>query len=181
MLIHVDKLKRRPRQIILDEAASDFPVLQELIEQEPVTFNETIHGSLEARWAGDVIEVSGSLSTSVTSPCCRCLMQVTTRLDIPVMLCYCGNGGDEEAAVVEELELKSEELGVITFSGPEIDLRPDLEQEVIMALPQRLLCQETCRGLCHGCGCNLNTNHCDCEPPVFHSGLLALKNYKVKQ
>jgi len=181
VLIQIDKLKRRPRQINLNEQATDFPVLRELIEQGTVAFNEAISGTLEVTWAGDVIEVAGLLTTQVTSPCSRCLMPVVGQLEIQVILCYAGKEDSEEAAPGEDIEIQSEELGLIPFSGPEIDLRPDLDQEIIMALPQQPLCQETCKGLCPLCGCNLNQVSCDCEPPVFHAGLGALKNFKVKQ
>lgn len=180
MLIQTDKLKRRPRQVVIKEQAADFPVLHDLIDQNTVVFNEMIHGTLEATWAGDVIEVNGRLTTSVTIPCSRCLVPVTEPLDIPVLLCYAGLDVDREPAAVEDLELNREELGLITFSGPEIDMRPDLEQEIIMALPQRPLCKETCKGLCPVCGRNQNQERCGCDIPIFHSGLAALKKFKVK-
>ena len=181
MLIQIDKLKRRPRQIVVDEQATDFPILRQLVEDGNVAFNDVIHGTLEATWAGDIIEVAGVLSTRVTSPCSRCLMPVFTQLEIQTMLCYAGKEDTEEIPAVEEIELQTEELGLIPFSGPEIDIRSDLEQEIIMALPQQPLCQETCQGLCPVCGCNLNQNRCHCEPPVFHAGLAALKSFKVKK
>jgi len=180
VLIQIDKLKRRPRQISIDEQATSFPFLADLIEQGAVVFNATINGTCEATWVGDAIEVTGQLATTVTTPCCRCLMPVVSQLDIPVMLSYAGND-EEESPVVEEIELQDNDVSLIPFSGPEIDLRLDLDQEVIMALPQQPLCQEICQGLCPVCGCNLNKDSCDCEPPVFHAGLDALKNFKVKQ
>jgi len=181
VLIQIDKLKRRPRQIVLDEQAKDFPVLRELIEQGAVAFNQAVTGTLEAVWAGDVIEVTGLLVTRVSSPCSRCLVPVESPLEIQVVLCYAGKADEEEAPVADEIEIQSEELGLIPYSGSEIDLRPDLDQEIIMALPQQPLCQEICLGLCPVCGCNLNQSHCECETPVFHAGLAALQNYKVKQ
>ena len=180
MLIQIDKLKRRPRQIVIDEQATDFPILRGLVECEAIIFNDAIQGTCEATWAGDVIVVTGQLATTVTSPCCRCLAPVISQVHIPVNLSYAGKG-DEDAPVVEDLEIQSEEIGLIPFSGPEIDLRPDLEQEIIMALPQQLLCREACQGLCPVCGCNLNQDSCDCEPPVFHAGLAALKSFKIKR
>jgi uncharacterized protein len=180
VLIQIDKLKRRPRQIVIDEQAADFAVLHDLIEQGAVVFNDRIHGILEATWVGDIIEVTGRLSTTVTSPCGRCLMPVTDLLNIPIMLCYAGLDEDGELPIDEDIELDSEELGLIPFSGIEIDIRSDLEQEIIMALPQRPLCNETCRGLCPVCGCNMNQEHCECVAPVFHSGLGALKNFKIR-
>jgi len=180
VLIQIDKLKRRPRQIIVDEQATAFPALNDLVDQGIVGFNAIISGTCEATWAGKIIEVAGRLATSVTSPCCRCLAPVVNQLDIPVALSYAGNI-DENAPLAEELEVESAEIGVIPFSGPEIDVRSDLEQEIIMALPQQPLCQETCQGLCPVCGCNQNQSSCRCQPPVFHAGLAALKSFKVKQ
>jgi uncharacterized protein len=179
VLIQIDKLKRRPRQIVIDEQVTSFPVLRDLTAQNTVIFNDTICGSLEATWAGDIIEVNGHLVATVTMPCSRCLVPVSESLDIPVLLCYAELDVDDEVPAIADIELKREELGLVPFTGPEIDMCPDLEQEIIMALPQRPLCNETCQGLCPACGCNLNRDRCDCDLPVFHAGLAALKNFKV--
>ena len=64
-------------------------------------------------------------------------------------------------------------------SGPELDLLPDVEQEIVMSLPQQPLCKASCLGLCHSCGCNLNQGSCNCEAPILHPGLAALKNFKI--
>lgn len=178
MLIQTDKLKRRPRQIDIEEPARGFVVLHELIEQGVVAFNAPIRGSLTAVWAGQIIEVTGQLTTSVTIPCGRCLTPVSSDLRIDVQLCYRGRHGEEEP-LPDEQEVKTEELGLIAFSGTDIDLRPDIDQEIIMALPPQVVCGSDCQGLCPVCGSNRNLEPCTCEPPVFHAGLAALKNFKV--
>ncbi|MEJ2198058.1 MAG: DUF177 domain-containing protein, partial [Desulfuromonadales bacterium] len=96
-----------------------------------------------------------------------------------VLLCYSELAGDEKD-VAEEVELNSEELGLISFSGTEIDLRPDIQQEIIMAIPQQLVCEDACKGLCPNCGIDLNREQCTCAPPVFHAGLAALKNFRLE-
>ncbi len=181
MLIKIDKLKRRSRQIIVDVQATDSPALQDLTATGVVAFNEAIVGTLEATRAEQGIEVSGLLTTTITSACSRCLLPVIGPLEIPVALCYADRDSIEETPLVEEIEIQSEDLGLIPFTGTEIDLQPDLAQEIIMALPQQPLCQKTCLGLCPVCGSNLNLNRCDCEPPIFHDGLATLKKFKVKQ
>lgn len=180
MLIKIDKLKRRPRQIVIDEQATDSPALQDLIEQGSVTFNKSINGTLEVTRVGRIIEVTGHLTTMITSPCGRCLLPVVGQLKVPVTLCYADSGNIEEISFSEELEIQREEINLIPFSGDEIDLQWDLAQEIIMALPQQPLCQETCLGLCPVCGHKLNQGSCDCEPPIFHAGLASLKKFKVK-
>ena len=178
MLIQIDKLKRRPRQIAVEKQASSFPALAEIIVAQSVTFDELVTGSLEVSWAGDFIKVSGRLATLVNSPCCRCLAPVSTRLDVPILLTYV-SAEEGEATHVDELELQADDMELIHFSGPELDLLPDVEQEVVMALPPQPLCEDLCRGLCHSCGCNLNQVSCNCEAPILHPGLAALKNFKV--
>ena len=44
-----------------------------------------------------------------------------------------------------------------------IDLGDDIRQEIIMDLPVRILCKEDCKGICLGCGVNLNLENCKCE------------------
>lgn len=179
MLIQIDKLKRRPRQITVDEQVADFPVLRDLVAEGSVAFKGTIHGILQAMRSDAIIEVTGSLSTTISTPCGRCLTPVTSQLEIPVRLCYVSEDDDKEVPPGEEVELQSDELGLIPFSSPEIDLRPDLAQEIIMALPLQPLCTESCQGLCQICGTNLNQGRCDCQAPIFHAGLAALKNIKL--
>jgi uncharacterized protein len=178
VLIQIDKLKRRPRQIDVAEEATGFPVLSELVAAETVTFNEPIRGSLEAIWVGDFIKVTGNMATLVSTPCCRCLASVSTRLDVPILLTYT-NRAEGETPPDDELELQADDLGLIPFSGDELDLLPDVEQEIVMALPPQPLCKASCLGLCHSCGCNLNKSSCNCEAPILHPGLAALKNFKV--
>jgi uncharacterized protein len=180
VLIKIDKLKRRPRQIVIDVQATDSPALQDLIEQGTVTFKKSINGALEVTRAGQAIKVAGHLTTTITSPCGRCLLPVVSQLEVPVMLCYADRDNIEETPFAEEVEIQREEISLIPFSGAEIDLQPDLAQEIIMALPQQPLCQEVCLGLCPVCGYNLNQGSCDCEPPIFHAGLATLKKFKVK-
>jgi uncharacterized protein len=181
VLIQIDKLKRRPRQIEVDESASYFPVLLELGEKGAIAFNEPIKGDLEAVWAGEFIEVTGQLATEISIACARCLAPVVVPLDIRFTLSYANSDNTGAVADVEELEIQDDELGLIPFDGPEIDLQPDLEQEIVMALPQQALCQETCKGLCPVCGGNLNMNCCNCEQPALHIGMSALKNFKVEK
>ncbi len=43
-----------------------------------------------------------------------------------------------------------------------IDLGEDIRQEMIVVLPQRVLCRDDCKGICLHCGANLNEEECSC-------------------
>jgi uncharacterized protein len=44
-----------------------------------------------------------------------------------------------------------------------IDLGEEIRQEIIMANPAKVLCSKSCKGICPGCGANLNKEQCKCK------------------
>ncbi len=44
-----------------------------------------------------------------------------------------------------------------------IDIADDVRQTLLLAVPLKLLCSESCRGLCPTCGTNLNDGACSCK------------------
>ncbi|NCQ36043.1 DUF177 domain-containing protein [bacterium] len=52
---------------------------------------------------------------------------------------------------------------VISQRGGEVDLREVLRESAILAFPLTVSCGPECRGLCAGCGRNLNEEACVCE------------------
>lgn len=47
-----------------------------------------------------------------------------------------------------------------------VDLTADVREAIILALPGYPVCDEECRGLCMGCGVNLNKGACECGQKV---------------
>ena len=43
-----------------------------------------------------------------------------------------------------------------------LDLTEDIREDILVALPNRSLCREGCRGLCPACGGDLNVARCSC-------------------
>ena len=48
-------------------------------------------------------------------------------------------------------------------SNEYIDLGEEIRQEIIMANPPKVLCSKSCKGICPGCGANLNKEQCKCK------------------
>jgi uncharacterized protein len=72
-----------------------------------------------------------------------------------------------------------ENPGVNTYSNAEIDLAPLVMEQVILALPTRPLCAEGCRGLCGGCGVDLNTETCRCQAGAGDPRMAIFRTLKV--
>ena len=51
-------------------------------------------------------------------------------------------------------------------AGPahELDMRPALREQWLLAVPAFVHCREDCKGLCPTCGTDLNVGACDCAP-----------------
>ena len=113
-------------------------------------------GPVEARLrAESVVEgilVTGPVQASVGYECARCLTPVTT--DVALDLCELYVAPGHEAPPEEE----SYEV-----RGQEIDLEPMLRDNIALALPLNPVCRGDCRGMCAGCGRDLNQGPCDCS------------------
>ena len=48
----------------------------------------------------------------------------------------------------------------------EVDVTPAVREELILAVPQYVVCRDDCRGLCPSCGHDLNAGPCGCAPPT---------------
>lgn len=44
-----------------------------------------------------------------------------------------------------------------------IEVSEPIREEILLAVPYKKICQESCRGLCSKCGANLNIEDCKCK------------------
>lgn len=52
--------------------------------------------------------------------------------------------------------------------GEYLDLSQDIREEILLNFPAKLLCTPDCKGICAGCGVDLNVDQCKCkESPKF--------------
>ncbi len=61
---------------------------------------------------------------------------------------------------------EADDIHYLPPDAKEIDLTAEMRETILLALPMKMLCAENCRGLCAGCGANLNTETCRCAPPL---------------
>lgn len=108
-----------------------------------------------ARNVGGKIYIKGSIRTKVNLTCSRCLTPFSIPIDTSFEETYYAAGSMNP----DDLE----SAGRI-YQGDQIDLRDVIIESLILTLPMKPVCHQECRGLCPACGCNLNTDHCDCGP-----------------
>lgn len=73
------------------------------------------------------------------------------------------NVNDYDVELDVDTDVDWEEDESFTYHGRTIDFRDAVEQLLILAMPNRILCRETCKGLCSECGQNWNEGSCGCQ------------------
>ena len=110
----------------------------------------------------DDIRLVGKLATEVETACARCLEPVRLPVNREFELLYRPQGADKGK---EEAAVSKGETEISYYEGDGLLLEDVLREQVLLAIPYRVLCQENCKGLCRTCGRNLNSGECDCEEP----------------
>jgi uncharacterized protein len=126
---------------------------------------------LEARPVGEGILVRGKLATGLEANCRRCLVPVPVEIEHAIDLLY------EPISASEEVELGGE-VYRLPERGDTLDLTPAVREQLVLRIPDFVLCGETCRGLCPRCGAELNRTTCQCVPESDDSPWDALKKIK---
>jgi len=179
MRIHTEQLKESSRTFEFEVSADRFPSLKEMVLRRECDFASPIQTRLEAARIGEMVPIEGTVRTAVRLTCGRCLGQFTRSLEFEFALTYTHElPGFTGADPPPDQEMDAADVGLIAFRGEEIDLTEGIQEQVILALPLRALCSETCKGLCASCGTDLNRGDCRCPRPAEDSPFAALARIK---
>ena len=119
----------------------------------------------------------GTLETTVTTNCCRCLSVAS----LPVKSQFRYTLVPAKEVFKEEQELSSDDLELIFYRDDLIDLDNIIFEQIMLQIPVRVLCKDTCKGLCPVCGADLNAVNCDCQTEIIDERLAVLKKLKLKR
>lgn len=108
----------------------------------------------------DDIRLVGKVSTGVEVACARCLEPVARNIERDFDLLYRPQGID---AGREEISVTQAEAEIGYYKGEGLLLEDVLREQILLALPYKVVCREECKGLCPRCGQNLNQGACQCS------------------
>jgi uncharacterized protein len=122
------------------------------------------------------IRIAGDIETKVELVCARCLEPVVDEVSRSFDLFYSPvpKGGEKP----EEARLNEDDAEIGFFEGEGIFLADVLREQVLLALPMKVICRSDCRGLCPNCGANLNHEECRCETHATDPRLAPLARLK---
>ncbi len=107
------------------------------------------------------IRLVGDFSTQLELRCARCLEPLVRHVAGDFDLIYRPLGAD---AGIEERSIRGAEAEIGYYQGEGLLLEDVLREQVLLAVPLKAVCSESCKGLCPRCGKNLNLEACTCQP-----------------
>lgn len=180
MKLVVDHIQEKPFPLRIEESAGLFPVLSRMQADGECTFTGPVLGDIIAAKEYDHLRVTGRVSTQVSLVCSRCIATYEAGIGSSFTIIY-RKGTSQENDQEEETELSDQDLISATYSGNEIDLTHEIEEQVAMEIPIKPLCNENCKGLCPVCGIDLNHATCNCSSKQSSFKFSALKDFKVSR
>ncbi len=173
-----EPMPEKTLETVLAEAATDFHARGEVAVR------------VDLSDAGDRIVARGHLETPLQGTCKRCLRPVSLTAPADFVLGLRQGAGAAPRGQATDLgqdagqgppagSFTLEEADEDTYTGDEIDLAPLVRERILLALPDYVLCDPACKGLCSVCGANLNDGECGCDRTVPDPRLAALKNLKL--
>ena len=139
LLIETGRLCQKPEKICGEEPASSLEIEEENLIRPggALAYDLTVHCV-----SGELI-VQGTLKVTVICRCARC-------------------GDDFQKKILVSDFCRSFPL---SSKNELINLTPDVREDILLSLPMVAVCSAGCRGLCGGCGVNLNRKNCKCKRP----------------
>lgn len=151
MLLNVNKLLHTP------DAAQDVQFAMDLSDMEfgggyPVSQPVTVEGRLRNK-AG-VLLCTLEASTTLHCVCDRCAKPFTKDKTVTY-----------QCVLAEERQSDDDE-DIVLLEHDEVDLGEVARTAFILEMDTKNLCSPDCKGLCPGCGADLNVEPCRCKKAV---------------
>lgn len=124
----------------------------EFFGRKPISQPVLAQGSVTNHAGALVLE--GTVSSTLELACDRCGKEFSREKTVKL-----------DSLVAQELE-DEENDEILLLDGAELDLDEVVTTAFVLAMDTKNLCSDDCKGLCPGCGVNLNETPCRCKPEV---------------
>jgi uncharacterized protein len=143
-------------------------------------FKGKVTADIDVEREFDHLRASGRVQVPAELCCSRCLATYQSDIDSSFTIIY-RKESTRHSDVEEEIELCDDDLISVVYSGDELDLSHEIEEQVAMEVPMKPLCEDGCKGLCPTCGTDLNAGTCSCPSESINLKFSALKDFKVSR
>jgi uncharacterized protein len=146
---------------------------------------ETAFEGTVRRDGRSAVVLTGRVRSILEVPCSRCLEPFTVPVDATVETRFVPpeefarvTADTVHSGELEEGDVEGADLGLAEYADETIDLAGVMNEQFVLALPMKPLCQQDCLGLCPVCGGNRNRDACECRHEWVDPRFAALAELK---
>lgn len=155
MIIDIKKLKEGISYYDISETAEKLG-----IDIEDIKFTTPVKTTVEVNNMTDVFTVRGRVKAGYETNCAKCGVVFSGKVNEDFDHRYVKG---EQGEYTVDGEINKDGLDEEILAGDELNLFEDVRQTVLLAVPEKAVCSEKCKGICPGCGKNLNKLKCACK------------------
>jgi len=133
-----------------------FPITQ----QSPIQITMTNLGVGKA-----LVECKAEITLGML--CDRCLADVPVALELKI---------SRDVTSQDAIDSLEDDDNQDILEGNQLNVETLINNEILINLPDKILCQEDCKGICKKCGHNLNDGDCGCDDFVPDPRMAAIKD-----
>ena len=115
--------------------------------------DEPVEAAGSVRNTAGVLVMTGNIHTTIHGVCDRCASDFTQDVEFPI----------DVVLVTELSNEENEDEWVFPLEGDSADLEDIVRTVFVLNMDTKLLCKPDCKGICGGCGRNLNHEDCSCQ------------------
>jgi uncharacterized protein len=167
MIIDLDSAQTTPKPLSADIEGAQIDLGDE------GTVEGSAHYEGEFFREGAQTHLRGTIAANVALLCTRCAEPLTRQVDIPFEDVFI-NAVYETSE--KDIEVPVSDLDVELIADEQVDLTDVIREQILLDLPEQVLCKEDCKGLCPRCGTNRNLKDCNCGDEDIDPRWAALKN-----
>jgi uncharacterized protein len=179
LYIRVSDIPGGGLDVFASRGRASIPRILEGMDPAPFKVCRLVGADLVLSVASGDLLAEGSFEAEGEAPCDRCSEPVTVRFGkafytvlTPKGLAPAGSG---------PVELHEEDLDVGYYDGKGVEVNDIFWEQVALEIPVKVVCSESCQGVCPLCGANRNREACSCRTEDAPGPFNVLKNLKGKK
>lgn len=130
-----------------------------LASDQDLKFQSPVYGEIKLYKNKEEVYLYGALKASVILPCSRCLKEAEWHISKEFSYRLKPMSLDD---IFSDKAFSEDDVDIDSYDGETIDVSKMFSEQIRLDIPVRFLCSAGCRGLCPGCGCDLNFETCKC-------------------
>ena len=178
MKVSIEHIQDSTKSFREERPYHDFPVLTEMVAAGECSIIGPVSLAVTIGREHDHYRADGTVCMPIQQVCSRCLTEFATTVRSDVTVIFTKDTGSSDTR--DEQELDERDLITVSFSGDEIDLAPEIAEQLALSVPVKPLCSEECLGLCPNCGAVRTAGPCGCNQHSRESKFAVLKDFKVR-